>query len=372
VAVTELHAPFDSLEDMLSVETMSALEQREVDHIELEQWQPGFGAVSGCQFLKLRSCGPGVDSEFFVKRSTYATDMVRRLTDDHAGREQLIWQHGLLDRLPEEIDCPIVASARDGDGWALLMRDVSASLRHFHRQPAGHWHVLSKAQLAPIVDALATLHANFYCEPLLRNPALGLCTPHQMYTWVHPARLEREATTAPGWVSRKKAGWALLDRLAAPDVAGALQQFHNDPTPLTHALARYPATLVHGDPKRENLGLTTGSTRRLVLIDWQFVAALPPTVDLAWMLMFCEPIDVSKEYVIDRYYEQLSRRLGDKFDERTWEPQLRLGLLGQAVRQMGELLWAVHHQTTDTVLRDRWVKDLAWWCEQARAALKWL
>jgi hypothetical protein len=86
----------------------------------------------------------------------------------------------------------------------------------------------------------------------------------------------------------------------------------------------------------------------------------------------CEPIAVSKEHVIDRYHEQLCRRLSHDFDQRTWEAQLRLGLLGQAVRQMGELLWAVHRQTTDAVLRDRWVNDLTWWCGQARAGLKWL
>jgi aminoglycoside phosphotransferase (APT) family kinase protein len=175
-------------------------------------------------------------------------------------------------------------------------------------------------------------------------------------------------------VGRKRAGWALLDRLDAPDVSAALDLLRSDPSPLIQALARYPSTLIHGDPKRENLGLTLteGSTPRLVLIDWQLVAALPPTVDLAWMLMFCDPMAVSKQDVIDEYHARLSRRLGDAFEGRTWEPQLRLGLLGQAVRQMGEMLWAVYHQTTDAPLRDRWVHELAWCTAQARAGLKWL
>jgi aminoglycoside phosphotransferase (APT) family kinase protein len=193
-----------------------------------------------------------------------------------------------------------------------------------------------------------------------------------MYGWVRPAQLDREATTRPQWVNKKRAGWALLDRLDAPDVAPALDQLRSDPSPLVQALARYSSTLIHGDPKRENLGLTDESAPRLVLIDWQFVAALPPTVDLAWMLMFCDPIAVSKQEVIDQYHAQLSRRLSNAFDERTWEPQLRLALLGQAVRQIGEMLWAVYHQATDAPLRDRWVHELPWWCEQARAGLKWL
>jgi hypothetical protein len=39
---------------------------------------------------------------------------------------------------------------------------------------------------------------------------------------------------------------------------------------------------------------------------------------------------------------------------------------------MGEMLWAVHDQTTDTPLHDRWVHALPWWTKQARAGLQWL
>jgi hypothetical protein len=125
--MTEGHTSFDSLESMLSHEAMSTLEHRSVVRVEIDQWRPGFGAVSGCEFRKVRSHGQGGVRRYVVKRSAYASDMVRRLTDDQRGREQLIWQFGVLDPLPAEVDCPPVGSARDGDGWALLMRDVSAS-----------------------------------------------------------------------------------------------------------------------------------------------------------------------------------------------------------------------------------------------------
>jgi hypothetical protein len=57
------------------------------------------------------------------------------------------------------------------------MRDVSASLRPFQRHPTGYWSALTRTQVMAIVDALASVHANFYCDPQLRDPSLGLCTP---------------------------------------------------------------------------------------------------------------------------------------------------------------------------------------------------
>src|SRR5262249_21336022 len=107
------HEPFGSLDEMLSIEAISALEQRHVSRIEIEPLQPGFGAASasGCKFLKVRSHAQSGLRDYVVKRSAYATDMVRRLTDDHAGREQLIWQYGVLERLPAEVDSPTLASA---------------------------------------------------------------------------------------------------------------------------------------------------------------------------------------------------------------------------------------------------------------------
>jgi hypothetical protein len=106
----------------------------------------------------------------------------------------------------------------------------------------------------------------------------------------------------------------------------------------------------------------------LVLIDWQFVAALPPAVDLGWMLQSCLPIADPKEGVIDRYHAQLSNRLGGRLDEGTWEPQLRVALLGQTLRVIAFMLWAAYHQEHNPMLRDLWRAELPWWwCEQAGA-----
>jgi thiamine kinase-like enzyme len=150
-------------------------------------------------------------------------------------------------------------------------------------------------------------------------------------------------------------------------VAGALRELHADPTPFEKALARYPSTLVHGDPKRENVGLIDSPTRGIVLIDWQFASAQPPAVDLAWY----GPSTVPHDRVIDQYQARLAHRLGALFEDSEWEPQLRLALLGQCIRQMGaQVDMAYNHQ--NPIVRDMFRANLPWWCHQARAGLKWL
>jgi hypothetical protein len=110
-----IHDAFDGLEEMLSVDAMSALEGRPVLRVDREDWPMGPPrAASGCEFLKVRSVAPGGSREYVVKRSSYTNDMIRRLTEDYTCRERLIWQHGVLDRLPAEVESPVVACTRDG------------------------------------------------------------------------------------------------------------------------------------------------------------------------------------------------------------------------------------------------------------------
>jgi hypothetical protein len=86
-------------------------------------------------------CEPPLETRLdahIVKRASYAIDVIRRLSEDVRCREQLIWQHGLLDRLPAEVASPIVACATDNDGCTLLMCDVEGLLQRLERwRPEG-------------------------------------------------------------------------------------------------------------------------------------------------------------------------------------------------------------------------------------------
>ncbi|MEA2246066.1 MAG: hypothetical protein QOH46_595, partial [Solirubrobacteraceae bacterium] len=62
-----------------------------------------------------------------AKRIVPGGDWIGRASAD-PGREGLLFTGGVLDRLPPAIDHAMVAAARDGDAWWLVMRDVSDQL----------------------------------------------------------------------------------------------------------------------------------------------------------------------------------------------------------------------------------------------------
>jgi len=75
------HAPFNSLETMLSVEAMSAIEARAVTSLNVRTWIPELSrGASECQFLKVESVGSGGSRHYVVKRTAFETDIVRRLS----------------------------------------------------------------------------------------------------------------------------------------------------------------------------------------------------------------------------------------------------------------------------------------------------
>ena len=62
-----------------------------------------------------------------AKRIVPGGDWIGRASAD-PGREGLLFTNGVLDRLPPALDHAMVAAARDGDAWWLVMRDVSDQL----------------------------------------------------------------------------------------------------------------------------------------------------------------------------------------------------------------------------------------------------
>src|SRR5262249_1190010 len=150
------HDPFECLDEMLSLEAMSALERRAVSSVALLPWTPpAMITASGSQFLQFETADVDGDRRHYViKRIAPHRDLVMRLTSDHVCRERLVWQHGLIDALPHEVCSPIVASAVDGDGWALLMHHVTESLLVTTNRRAGSWSALDPDMAAFTIRAL--------------------------------------------------------------------------------------------------------------------------------------------------------------------------------------------------------------------------
>jgi hypothetical protein len=295
-----------------------------------------------------------------------------RATDDHAGREARAWTSGLLDRLPPEMTHPIIACACDGNGWALLMHDVSGALFPPHDPYIGL--PISAAEDARILNALAAMHAHFWDESGIADPAQGFCTPETRYHAFSPATGRREAGTSDFYPGIIRDGWELLPSLIDPGLAALIAGLADDPRPLAAALARYPQTVVHGDPRPPNLGLVDDEPRRprVVLIDWQFVGPGTPALDLTWYLYCSGPgRRAGKDAVIDRYRESLAQHLGPRFSESWWRPQLALSLLGQTLRCSHDMAWAaVRHESPSVRAWAR--RELVWWSNQASAGAQWL
>jgi hypothetical protein len=360
------HEPFTSLDELLLPETLSRLVGSPIISARRLPFVGGDSA-SGSSFLAIETNG-GQGPRFVVKLSSPACDWIVRGTADCHGREVLVWTTGLLDQLPPEITHPVIACARDEEGWAILMHDVSDQLIP---DPLGA-SPINVADHRRYLDALAALHADFWGRSEIVDPALGYCSPWHRYMVFSPATGEREAAHPNEDICLIREGWPLFLALTAPDVAALLRKLLADPTPLCTAMARYPQTVLHGDPRCANIGIAPSPRPRVVLLDWHFVGPGVPAVDLAWYLASLRSrAPVPNESIISWYRERLAQRLGSRFEEQWWLPQLELSLLGEVVRRGWVLGWlAAHHPNAS--LREWARQSVGWWSERAREGAQWL
>jgi hypothetical protein len=363
------HELLARLDELLLPQTLGELTGSTITSVRQLPFAGGHSA-SGSRFFAVET-NDGRGPRFVVKRVSREWDWIMRATDDDRGREALAWTSGLLDRLPPELTHPIVAAARDGDGWAILMHDVSDAIIPPHDPYVGA--PIAAADHSHFLDGLAAMHATYWDEPASVDPALGFCTPEHRYRSFAPETGRREGNGPDFYPRIIREGWSLLPGLVDPAVADLGAGLADDPTPLTTAQARYPQTIVHGDPRPPNLGLLeNGASSRAILLDWHFVGPGTPGVDLTWYLYTTGPgRALSPEAVIACYRERLARRLGSRFDEDWWQPQLELSLLGQFLRCAQDLAWAaVHHESAST---RAWARaGLEWWSERVKAGERWL
>lgn len=362
-----------SLDELLAPETLSRLEGRAVISVHRQPFVSPYGGVSGNQFLAVETAAAdGQRRAYIVKRTSPAWDIIMRISGDTACRELLVWQHHLLDRLPPEVGQTVVAGAVDGDGRALLMHDIGALMHPCQRWPDPGWAPLSERELLVFLDGLAALHERYWLDPALLDPKLGLCELPWLYASFSPATAQREAGSPHALVTVLRDGWQEFERVAAPELVRLVQRLQANLRPLCDALARYPWTLVHADPNTKNFGIELSPVPRIVLLDWQLVTRAPPAVDLAYVLaLFASVVPASHDELIARYRERLAARLGDRFDERWWRPQLDLALLGHLLRVAGLLVWRMTH-LDDPAAREHYRTALAWWTERALAGAAWL
>jgi hypothetical protein len=339
------HALFASVDEMLDPDTLSALgaaSVRDVRCVPVRQPE----AYSGSSYSIVETNGRA-GPRYFLKRTPPAKDPAIPGSFADLNRTVAVWQHGILNRLPPNIDHAIVACSHDGAGYAILMRDVSETLMPGDKR-------FSVADHALFLDSMTAMHAAFWEDPRLSDSLLGM--GHPAYFGIDPAA----------------EGWAFVEELLEPDVAHVVRSLLQNPGPLYDALARYPATLVHNDLWWANLGIIRGEHPRVIMLDWDFVALAPPAVDLVqyigenfWVLPRAD------EAAVEEYRSSLARRLGARFDEGWWLPQLDLCLLGDFMRRSKWILLAISRATNDQE-RAQHLERLVWWSGAVRRGARWL
>jgi hypothetical protein len=281
-----------------------------------------------------------------------------RATNDQLGREAGVWKAGLLDQLPAEIGHSYLACARDGDGWAILMRDIGPSLILNRGAITYDEHVA-------VLNGLAAMHATFWDAPELVDVATGLCPPDIHYSIISPATARRHAD-APGVMPlAAQQGWDNLASLLPPDLYDVCLSLTNDPAPLVAALARFPQTLVHGDARIANIAVENiNGTPRPTLIDWAIAGVNVAPLDLIWYLSARTPwLPGSRNEAMEIYRDALQRHLGPRFNPDDWQPMLDLSILGGLIR----FGW----YTASEIKRggEQARADLAWWADRAREVI---
>jgi hypothetical protein len=264
------------------------------------------------------------------------------------GRTRRLWDSGSLAQVESVVDHAIVAVVPFDGADVVVMRDVSDVLI-----PAGT--IVSSSIARRLLAGMAAFHQAWDGRELG-----GLCTIEARYRLFAPG-LHRSSTAPNGHPARDLilAGWQAFGDLVPTDVADAVFAIHEHPEPLAEALlAAAPPTLVHGDAKLENLGL---SADRLVAIDWGELTGIGPAeVDVAWFAVMCGwRVEGMPSDAFGMYDEHAGRRLNPR--------ALDLACIG-SLAQMGFRL-AGRCRADDEKTRARATLLLAWWVARVRDGL---
>ena len=276
---------------------------------------------------------------FVLKRMSIERDWIMRATDDTACREAA-FADAHID-LGERIRTPAAGAARDGDGYALLLHDVTDDLL-----PQG---AITDSQLSAIIAGMVSLHA----QPA--PTALPWCDLTQRLTLLTPATARIAAQYGAPVATDIIDGWRLFDEHATAGAERIIASVIADPAPLIDALERMPTGFLHGDLKFDNIALPPGG--RLWLIDWAMTLIAPPAVELGWFLAInSRRLTVPLDDVMSRYADAagMSVKLRSRHDALT----VLCGLLLRGWRK------ALDADAGEPA-------ELRWWSERAENA-RWV
>jgi len=306
------------------------------------------GGFSGSSLTSLEQGG----ERYILKRMRSAGDWIMRVTSDTSCREAQLAASPLLERLPERVRVPSLGASRDGDGWLLLMRDISPLMLPDDG-------IVEPRVLQVILRAAAELHARFWDDPLT-DARPWLTGTRERLLLLSPAT--GAALAADGVEFGIVGGWQAFERRTPRDAARLAARLFADITPLLDVLDSLPATLVHGDLKFGNAGID-GDV--LWLIDWALAVRAPVAVEIAWFLgVNSSRLPWPLDDTINSYALMLDAVLGAaRFESAAWERQrAAIFVCGLLMYGWGKALDAEAGRPD----------ELRWWCEGAIAGARTL
>ncbi len=281
------------------------------------------------------------------KRVGPAADWLGRVTGDR-GRTALLWLDGAFSRIPGSLDHGIEAVVQDGDGWWVLMRDLSATF-------LGDTRMLTRSESRRVLGAAADLHSEFVNE--MPSGAAALADRLGM-AGLRIAEQEREGSDL--LPKQVEAAWDAFADSVPGDLGSEVLRAVGDTTALAAALEEAgPTTLIHGDLRDDNLGL---ADECVVLLDWDLATVGTPTVEFAWYL--CHDA-----WRIDATHDEIEADYREAEGELLTEREVELGMVTGLV-QYG---WIFGHslRVHPDPAEQKWAQaELDWWVPRTRRALE--
>lgn len=268
-------------------------------------------------------------------------DWIMRATDDDRCREAAFAR--TPSPLPAGVAHPALGATRDGDAYALLMRDITPALLP---------EMIDGEATDAILRAMAALHG----VPASALPPLPWCALDKRLALLTPQTARIASAYGAPVAADIMHGWSLFARHAPPAVDAALRALFEDRQPLLDALKPLPPMLLHGDLKFDNIGIDADGT--VWLIDWAMTLVAPAAVDLGWFLAInSRRMTISLDETLARYahFASLPADLCERHDAATV-------LCGLLLRGWRKALDAEGGEPG----------ELRWWCARAEAALRYL
>lgn len=264
-------------------------------------------------------------------------------TDDTQARESQVAAAGLP--LPRGVAMPSLGAARDGDGYAILMRDIADLL-------LPEEGITPREQISAIFAAMAGLHA----APIPAGEEIAWCDVGLRLTLLCERRMPLALRYQARVSQDLRAGWPLFHKHTSPAASSLIRALSDDVQPLLQALSRLPASLLHGDLKFDNIGVGPDGT--VWLIDWAMPLLAPPAVELGWFIaMNSRRAAVTPDGMLELY----AARAGIPHQDRDRH---------EALTALCGLLLRGWRKGLDAEAGER--QELAWWCERAEAARRFL